>query len=263
MLHMLRLIVCFFMISWLFAGYSRSEETAVPEIGKDIPGVDTEKMQQDINKVLNDVQKNISGSKPLLPTQEQNEQGEKEAKQAVENFNSTENQKKLQDEKERVQKENTPADTPLIQPQSQQSSSKETVYIFLSSSVPDVTVHAYLTQAALYSGSGIVPVFFGLTNGVKDKRAAGRYFGHVMQENLECVDLQGQRCPRMKVRIAVNSTLFTQYSITQVPTVVYTNGEDSWTLGGDSALDFMLTRIDGEARSPFLEGLIKRLRGTH
>ena len=263
MLHMLRLIVCFFMISWLFAGYSRSEETAVPEIGKDIPGVDTEKMQQDINKVLNDVQKNISGSKPLLPTQEQNEQGEKEAKQAVENFNSTENQKKLQDEKERVQKENTPADTPLIQPQSQQSSSKETVYIFLSSSVPDVTVHAYLTQAALYSGSGIVPVFFGLTNGVKDKRAAGRYFGHVMQANLDCVDLPGQRCSRREVRVAVNSTLFRQYGIIQVPTVVYTNGEDSWALGGDSALDFMLTRIDGEARSPFLEGLIKRLRGTH
>ena len=270
MLYMLRLTVCLVMISLAFPGYSRPEDApSLPEIGKDIPGVDVGKMQRDVNKLLEDTQKRISESKPVLPTREQKDQGEKEAKKAMGSFNSLGNQKKLQDEKMRVQKEDTPKANPLVQPQAPElqtglsGSSKDTVYIFLSSSVPDETVHTYLTQAALYGSGRILPVYYGLTNGLIDKKAADRYFGHVMQEDLDCVNVQGRSCPRMKIKIKINPALFKQYGITRVPAMIYTNGENSWTLGGDSTIDSILERINSEAHSPFLDELIKRLRGLH
>ena len=235
-------------------------------IGKDVSGVDTEKMQQDLDKVLVDVQKKLSESAPVPPSQEQKDKGEIEAKRAMDGFNSTESQKRLHDEKARVQQENVPKTCVPLAPAGSSTplpGARETVYVFLSSSVPDEAVHTYLTQAALYGNGRIFPVFFGLTDGLENKKAAGRYFGHVLQEDLGCTDLPDRRCLRMKVRIAVNSALFKQYGVTQVPTVFYTNGEDSWALGGDSSIDFMLTRINSEARTLFLEEIIKRLRGTH
>jgi conjugal transfer pilus assembly protein TrbC len=277
MLYMLRLTVCLVMISLAFPGYSRPEGTPpVPEIGKDIPGVDMERLHLDVEKILEEVQKRRASGEgtSVLPTREQKDQGAKEAKKAMESFNSEENQKKLQDEKARVQKKGSPKSNPFVQPHAESNnvaqlqqglsgSSKETIYIFLSSSVPDEVVHTYLIQAALYGGGRIIPVYHGLTNGLIDKKAADRYFGHIMQENLDCVNVQGQSCLRMKVKIKVGSALFKQYGITRVPAVVYTNGEDSWTLGGDSAIDYILERINSEAHSPFLEELIKRLRGIH
>ena len=268
--------MCLWGIFFAFPVSRAEDSSSVPEIGKEIPGVDTEKMQQDLDKVLGDVQKKLSEATPVLPPKEQKDEGKKEAQQAMDGFNATKSQKRLQDEKARVQQENMPkTGIPLAQPESkkggqlQQGSSNpltgtpETVYVFLSSSVPDDAVHAYLTQAALYGNGRIAPVFYGLTDGLANKKAAGRYFGHVLQEDLGCTDLPDKRCLRMKVRIAVGSALYKQYGVTQVPTVVYTNGEDSWALGGDSSLDFMLTRINSEARTPFLEEVIKRLRGTH
>ena len=260
MLHLLRLITVIALMVLALPGSSRGGEDvpAVPEIGKDIPGVDRELLQQGIEKALDNTRKQM----PVLPTQEKTGQGANQAKQAMDSFNTPENRQKLQDARALVRKEVLPKKgIPLIP--SQETPQKDMVYIFLSGSVPDTAVHAYLTQAALYGGGWVFPVFYGLPNGIGDKRAAGRYFGHVMQEDLECADLPNQRCPRMKVRIKINSALFTQYGISRVPTVVYTNGEDSWELGGDFALDFILTRINGEARSPFLEGLIKNMRGIH
>ncbi|MDR3715906.1 MAG: TrbC family F-type conjugative pilus assembly protein [Puia sp.] len=273
---MLRLMVVFLVVFLVFS-ISRAQDNPsspiLPEIGKDVPGVDPEKLQQDVDKVLQDTQKKVALTPPVLPVQEMKDEGNNDAQKAVAGFNSPENQKKLEDEKARVQQAIAPQNGfPLPSPQVQQGqqlqpgaagSTKETVYIFLSSSVPDKAVHAYLTQASQYGDGRIFPVFYGLTSGIADKQAANRYFGHVLQEDLTCTDLPDQRCSRMKVPIKVNPGLFTQYSITQVPAVVYTNGEDSWVVNGDSTLVFMLERINGEARSPFLTELIKREKGTH
>ena len=267
MLHMLRLTACFIMISLFLPGYSGAEDnSSVPAIG--MPGVDTEKLQQDVNKLLNEVQRNMSGVKPPLLTQEQKAEGKKAADKAMESFNSKENQEKLQKEKARLQERNaSQTGAPLlIQPQQaplQQNTSKDKVYVFLSSSMPDEAVNASITQAARYGGDRIIPVFYGFPGGLANKRAAGSYFAHMMQESLACKDTQDLRCPRSRIRMKVNPALFQQYGVTRVPTVVYTNGVDSWALGGDATLGFILEKINGEARSPFLAQVIKNIRGTH
>ncbi len=263
---MLRLTACFIVISLFLPGYSRSEDNPAPAIG--MPGVDTEKLQQDVDKLLNEVQKNISGVKPPLLTQEQKAKGKKAADKAMESFNSKENQEKLQKEKARLQERNiSQAGAPaLIQPRQaplQQDTSKEKVYVFLASSMPDEAVNAYITQAARNGYGKIIPVFYGFPGGLANKRTAGSYFAHMMQETLACKDTKDLRCPRSRVRIKVNPALFQQYGVTRVPTVVYTNGENSWALGGDATLGFILEKINGEARSSFLAQEIKNIRGTH
>ena len=188
----------------------------------------------------------------------------------MEGFNSKENQEKLRDEA-RVQERNVSRTSQagaslLIQPRQatlQQNTSKDKVYVFLASSMPDEAVNAYITQTALSGGGRIIPVFYGFPGGLANKQAAGSYFAHMMQESLACKDTQDLRCPRSRIRMKVNPALFQQYGVTRVPTVVYTNGENSWTLGGDATLDFILEKINGEARSPFLAQEIKNIRGTH
>ena len=264
---MLRLTACLIMISLFLPGYSRAEGNSAPAIGN-IPGVDTEKQQQDVNKLLNEVQRNMSGVKPPLLTQEQKAEGKKAADKAMEGFNSKKNQEKLREEKARVQEQNA-SRTPqtgaplLIQSQQaplQQDTLKEKVYVFLASSMPDEAVNAYITQAARNDSGKIIPVFYGFPGGLANKRVAGSYFAHMMQESLACKDTRDLRCPRARIRIKVNPALFQQYGVTRVPTVVYTNGEDSWALGGDATLGFILEKINGEARSPFLAQVIKKLR---
>jgi hypothetical protein len=264
MLYMLRLTVCLVIISLAFPEYSRPEDNpSVPEIGKDIPGVDMDRLHLDVEKILKEVQKRRSSgeansAQPI--SQEQKDEGKEQAVKAMDDFNSARNQKKLQDEKTRIQEGNAPQ-TDILP--AQPDSGKETVYIFLSSSMSDEAVHAYITQSALFGSGWVIPVFYGMKGGIENKRAAGVYFAHVMKENLDCTDVPGQLCPRLKVRMKVNPALFTQYGITQVPTVVYTNGDDSWSMGGDSILDYLLEEINSEARSPFLEQIIKKSRGQH
>jgi hypothetical protein len=43
--------------------------------------------------------------------------------------------------------------------------------------------------------------------------------------------------------------------------VVYTDSDDSWVLGGDATLGFILEKINTIARSPYLVRIIKRTRG--
>jgi conjugal transfer pilus assembly protein TrbC len=264
MLYMLRLTICLVMISLVFPGYSRPEDTpSVPEIGKDIPGVDMERLHLDVEKILKEVQKRkASGEVISAPpiSQEQKDEGKEQTEKAMDAFNSTWNQQKLQDEKTRIQERDAP---PIDILPAQPDSGKETVYVFLSSSMPDEAIHAYITQSALFGGGRVIPVFYGMKGGIENKRAAGVYFAHVMKENLDCTDVPGQLCPRLKMRMKINPSLFTQYSISQVPTVVYTNGDDSWSMGGDSTLDYLLEEINSEAQSPFLEQIIKKSRGQH
>jgi type-F conjugative transfer system pilin assembly protein TrbC len=280
MLHMLRLITaCLFLMSLFWSGYSKAEEnSSMPAISKDIPGVDTEKLQQDVEKLLQKVRETQKKKKsctscaanPLPISKEQTTEGKKAADKAMEGFNSKKNQDKLREAKARVQERiasraSQAGASLLIQPQAaplQQNASKDKVYVFLSSSMPEEAVNACIAQAARYGDGRIIPVFYGFPGGLANKRAAGSYFAHMMQESLACKDTQDLRCPRSRIRMKVNPALFQQYGITRVPTVVYTNGEDSWALGGDATLGYLLEKINGEARSPFLAQVIKKIEGN-
>jgi predicted DsbA family dithiol-disulfide isomerase len=70
-------------------------------------------------------------------------------------------------------------------------------------------------------------------------------------------------CRRYQVPIKIDPTLFERYGITRVPAVVYAGEKDSFKIQGDAGLDYLLERINRDAKSTTLAKLINQLRGPH
>lgn len=138
--------------------------------------------------------------------------------------------------------------------------SDETVYVFLSSSMPQSTVRAYLHQIAAAKDGQVIPVMYGLVEGIAKIPAAADYFSRILQVDGQCQDAPGALCDRLPVEIRINPMLFKQYGITAVPSVVYVNGENWWSIQGDAALDYLLETINREASSPAMDELLTSLR---
>jgi hypothetical protein len=68
-----------------------------------------------------------------------------------------------------------------------------------------------------------------------------------------------KQCPRYDVPVRINPALFDQYSITEVPALVYTNDDMLLQVQGDAGLIALLEQVNREARSRGLAGLIDRL----
>ena len=190
------------------------------------------------------------------------EEGRQAAQQAADQHSAPQSQKQLQCEQSRIQQQVFGTKTEEAPGKLGTLSASETIYLFISSSMPEEVVHTYLMKAASTGDKRIIPVMYGLVQGIGNKVITAEYFNRVLREDLECRDKQGDICKRIQVPIQVNSPLFKQYSVTQVPTVVYASGENSWSVQGDSALDYLLEQINREAHSPALSSLIDSMRGV-
>lgn len=103
----------------------------------------------------------------------------------------------------------------------------------------------------------------GVVRGLKSKEGI-KYFSRILKKDLTCRDRKNanKRCARYQVPIKISSNLFTRYGITRVPAVVYENNKNDFLIQGDVALDYLLERINREAGSTTLDGLIKNMRGS-
>ncbi len=191
------------------------------------------------------------------------EEGQQAAQQAADQYSAPQSQKRLQCEQSTIQQQVFGANTEVDPGKPGKLSASETIYLFISSSMPEEVVHTYLMKAARAGDKRIIPVMYGLVQGIANKAINAEYFNRVLLEDLECRDKQGDICKRIQVPVQVNSPLFKQYNVTQVPTVVYASGENSWSVQGDSALDYLLEQINREAHSPALSSLIDSMRGAH
>ena len=138
---------------------------------------------------------------------------------------------------------------------------QESVYLFLSRSVPETVVNRYLIDIGRTGEQRIVPVLFGLPEGMEGKRINADYFSRVMQADPGCRNTPETPCHRLKVPLKVNSELFTRYNITEVPALVYDNGQDSWSIHGEAELAYLLEKVGKAANNPALAGISARLRG--
>ena len=138
---------------------------------------------------------------------------------------------------------------------------QESVFLFLSSSLPETVVNRYLIDIGRTGEQRMVPVLFGLPQGLAGKRLNADYFSRVMQANPGCRDTPETPCQRLAVSLKVNPVLFTRYTITEVPALVYDNGQDSWSIQGETELAFLLGKAGKAANSPALAAISARLRG--
>ncbi len=188
-------------------------------------------------------------------------EGQEAARKTMEQFNSSAFQEKLRCQKESSQGENPQQEQTSATQGKGTLSDQESVYLFLSSSVPEAMVNRYLIDVSRTGEQRIMPVLFGLPHGLAGKRLNADYFSRVMQADPGCRDTPEAPCQRLAVPLKVTPELFARFNINEVPALVYDNGQDSWSVQGEAELAYLLEKIDKAANSPALAGISVRLRG--
>lgn len=159
----------------------------------------------------------------------------------------------------------------------------ERVYLFWSSSIPETTMRAYYQSLDKARDPRAMTVLRGFVGGATKIAPTMELMQRLLIKDPQCVpDPMSQKtCPSFMVESQIDPTLFARYQVTEVPTVVFargvkqlygTEGEGSeglaenyevgqwWSLKGDAAIDFMLEKINREAKSPTLDQFIAALR---
>jgi hypothetical protein len=138
----------------------------------------------------------------------------------------------------------------------------ETIYVFLSSSMPAEDLHAYLLTISRAGEPRIIPVFYGMIGGIENIQNQGNFFGAIMREDYDCVDTLETQCRRFQANVQMNPALFAKYGVTEIPTVVFDDGQKSWSVEGAAELGWMLDKINRDAKNPDLGKIVKRMEGT-
>ena len=196
-----------------------------------------------------------------LPENAHNDKGQEAARQSVEKLKAPAFQEQVRCQMERIQQSGPQQEQAMKTQDNSTLTPQESVYLFLSSSVPEAMVNRYLIDVNRAGEQRIVPVLFGLPQGLEGKRVNADYFSRVMQADPVCRDIPEAPCQRLAVPLKVNPELFARYHISEAPALVYDNGQDSWSIQGEGELAFLLEKIGKAANSPALTGIFARLRG--
>lgn len=153
-------------------------------------------------------------------------------------------------------------------------SDDERVYLLISSSVELSTLRSYAAMIDRARDPNVVMVLRGFVGGMKQIKPTMEFIGNVLKKDPACHEAV-EKCDAYKVAIQIDPLLFERCRVEQVPVVVYArdlsfNGETSedqtphrdFTIAGDAGLDWLLEKINREAKSETLAGLIASLRGA-
>lgn len=261
MLYLLQLMFLnlFFFLAEAESSHAFTEDTVLPGLNNEVAGL-LEKAREESRKIS-------------LPVNKHAEEGQKAAQQSSDEFYSPELQEEITCEQQRLKeevfqdfiepwKEKKPNTNKDQSKQTAHLAKTEKVYLFLSSSMPDETVHAYLASIERVADPSLLPVTRGLLKGIYNRKAHIKYFSQILKKDFSCTDHKQPKeiCQRLKVGITVNPLLFAEHNISQVPAVVYTNREKVFIIHGDAGLDYLLERINREVKSATLANLIKNIQ---
>lgn len=243
-LHVLRLTICFCLFAQVVQG--------------------ADNLTDSVKCVMGQAEKD--GRNMSLPVNKYQEEGMKAAKATADVYHSQAFQEKLQCEQKRMGEEvfvdyiGEP-DTSREQSIPGKLAVDEKVYLFISSSMPDETVHNYLETLERVDEENLILLMKGFVPGERDT-----YLIRIAKKDMHCTDLlqseNPEVCERFEIPIKIQPSLFDKYEISQVPALVYQTRENAWKISGDMALDYLLEKINAEAQSLGLAGLVNTLRGS-
>jgi hypothetical protein len=196
-----------------------------------------------------------------LPENAHQQKGQEAAQQTAKVYASPGFREKLRCQIERIHNSSPQKQTTTVKKKGSLSA-QDSVYLFLSSSMPESAVNRYLIDINRIGEQRFSPVLFGLPQGLEGKRLNADYFSRVMLANPQCRDKPKSPCRRLAMSLKVNPELFTRYNITEVPTLVYDNGQNSWSIQGETELAHLLDKIGKEEGLPAFANIINRLRGA-
>ncbi|OKY73976.1 MAG: hypothetical protein BM485_16110 [Desulfobulbaceae bacterium DB1] len=249
---------------YLFAGQAFADDKTPPEL-----------KMNDISGVLKEAQKNAQ--KLQLPN---NDQGDtcgcqEKAGKVMEKFNSPDFKAKIRDEQQRLQETIFKDILTESLPQGDQNSPAETeaneegIYLFVSSSVPLSTLRNYAAMIDRARTGQVIMVLRGFVGGMKKIRPTMEFIAEIMKKDSTC-DITKEKCNSYQVNIQVDPQLFQRFGIEEVPALAYlpisvgkeeVKQAEQIIITGDASLDYLLERINREAKSADLNTLIAALRG--
>jgi len=244
--------------------------------------INTDLKMNDISGILNTAQEKAKELN-LPDNGEEDDCGCRDAAENVmEKLNSPDFQAKMQQEKQRLQ-ETVFKDIPIESlPQSDQNppaatgSLAEPLYLFVSSSVPLNTLRSYAAMIDRARTSRIIMVLRGFVGGMKKIRPTMEFIGEVLKKDPGCnlakekYPTRGHKCDSYQVNIQVDPQLFQRFGIEEVPALAYLpinvdtaegRQPEPIIISGDAGLDYLLERINQEAKNAELNSLIAALRG--
>ncbi|WP_169309022.1 TrbC family F-type conjugative pilus assembly protein [Desulforhopalus sp. IMCC35007] len=138
----------------------------------------------------------------------------------------------------------------------------EKVYLFLSSSIPEASFQGYM--ASLEDVPEIVPVMRGMVGGLNREHREERvqWWSKVLQKDTACEKRPEKPCELIKPTIPIKPALFKQYSVTEVPALIYDRGDMFFHIQGDVGLVSLLEKVNQEAKSPGVTAVITKIRGS-
>jgi conjugal transfer pilus assembly protein TrbC len=200
-----------------------------------------------------------------IPENIHNEAGIQAAEKTNADFRSPEFQQKIADEINRQ------AD--LFIPESRKNKRKEQeakgtlaetekVYLFLSSSIPEASFQGYM--AYLEGVPEIVPVMKGMVSGLgkENKKERVKWWSKVLKKDPTCEKTPEKPCDLIKPTVSIKPALFNQYSITEVPALIYDRGDEIFQIQGDVGIVTLLEKVNREAKSPGLSSVLSKCRGS-
>jgi type-F conjugative transfer system pilin assembly protein TrbC len=211
-----------------------------------------------------------------------NDEAESRANEAAKKFYSEQYQSKLNKEMGRIkadlfnvgEKENNAIIYPDAIKTSEHSLNKESyLYIFISSSLPQNTIRAYVQDVALLKEQNIMIVLRGMIGQPAKLKETAKYVKRIIQKDPECQ----KKCKVYKARFSIDPQLFEKYGITEVPAFVYDqhvktmkpdigretgkkNIDEYYKMKGDVSLEYALELFRRETKEKELEKLISKFR---
>ena len=254
----LALILCF-IASQTFAGDQSS----------------TDLKMRDVSEVLNTAQEKAKELK--LPENGQTDDCgcQEVAGKLADKFNAPDFQAKVRDEQQRLQETIFKDILAESMPQSDQNYPAETeanegkIYLFVSSSVPLTTLRNYAAMIDRARTGHIIMVLRGFIGGMKKIRPTMEFIGEILKKDPSC-NLTKEKCDSYQVNVQIDPHLFQRFGIEDVPALTYlptieSDAEEKQAepiiINGDAGLDYLLERINREAKSADLNVLITALRG--
>ena len=240
-----------FLIALLCAGNSFAEDKALT--------------MPDINGVLQQAEKKSSEMKE--PNNQYDQLGKDAAEELTSQFQSPKYQKEICQEQQRLWQEvfkDVLAQVAPNEPEGEQDTilKQSRIYLFISSSVPVSTLRSYAAMIDHARADQVVMVLRGFVDGMRKIRPTINFIGEILKKDQDC-DFTQEKCESYQANIQVDPMLFQRFSIDEVPALVFLPDQQTepMIIYGDAGLDYLLERINREARDRTLDNLIAALRG--
>ena len=197
-----------------------------------------------------------------MPENRHRGQGYEAAQQVYERYQSPPFQQKLQQEQQKiVQGEILAKGTE--EKQAAPEAIPGSLFLFLSSSVPQETLQAYMRDLSLVESLPVRAVLPGLPMGLDNLRENQGFFSRILQIDPACRTGPDHNCPWLPVPLHIDPILFTRFGISAAPALLYELGGNHWLIQGDAGLATLVELLARASESPALQQLSLRLRGSH